>query len=136
MGQRERPKLRWETGRTPFASGTSDARLTQTGPLTPASVNPATRLSAAARKNTAGSAAATATAAITTSCPAAGSVTSTRTLRILERDGFVSGAAAGRAVSYELTPLGRSLLGPLTVVYEWTADHWDELLDARDPVEV
>ncbi|GAB3845059.1 hypothetical protein GCM10027610_060590 [Dactylosporangium cerinum] len=59
----------------------------------------------------------------------------TRALRMLERDGFVSRATAGRAVTYELTPLGRSLLGALNVVYEWTADHWDELLDARDPVD-
>ncbi|WP_432974059.1 winged helix-turn-helix transcriptional regulator [Dactylosporangium sp. CA-233914] len=59
----------------------------------------------------------------------------TRALRTLERDGFISRAAAGRAVTYELTPLGRSLLGPLKVVYEWTADHWDEILDARDPIE-
>lgn len=59
----------------------------------------------------------------------------TRALRVLERDGFVSHQTAGRAAAYELTPLGRSLLGPLAVVYEWTADHWDELLDARDPID-
>ncbi|MCP2328386.1 DNA-binding HxlR family transcriptional regulator [Hamadaea flava] len=60
----------------------------------------------------------------------------TRALRTLERDGFVVRSAAGRAVSYELTPLGRSLLGPLKALYAWTAEHWDEILDARDPVEV
>ncbi|NUO57916.1 MAG: helix-turn-helix transcriptional regulator [Hamadaea sp.] len=59
----------------------------------------------------------------------------TRALRTLERDGFVVRAAAGRAVSYELTSLGRSLLGPLNAVYAWTAEHWDEILDARDPAE-
>lgn len=59
----------------------------------------------------------------------------TRALRLLERDGFVSRRTADRAVVYQLTPLGRSLLGPLAVVYEWTAEHWDELLDARDPVD-
>ncbi|GAB3156556.1 helix-turn-helix domain-containing protein [Micromonospora sonneratiae] len=59
----------------------------------------------------------------------------TRALRTLERDGFVSRSTAGRTVTYELTPLGRSLLAPLKVVYQWTADHWDEILDARDPVE-
>lgn len=60
----------------------------------------------------------------------------TRALRTLARDGFVSRSTAGRTVTYELTPLGRSLLQPLRVVYQWTAEHWDELLDARDPVEV
>jgi DNA-binding HxlR family transcriptional regulator len=35
-------------------------------------------------------------------------------------------------VEYRLTELGRSILGPLDAVCEWTEEHWDELLDARD----
>ncbi len=58
----------------------------------------------------------------------------TRSLRNLERDGMVQRMAAGRSVTYALTPLGRSLLEPLDALCAWTADHWDELLDARDPV--
>ncbi|HEY0470811.1 MAG TPA: helix-turn-helix domain-containing protein [Kribbella sp.] len=59
----------------------------------------------------------------------------TQSLRSLERDGFVrrsEHALPVRRVVYELTPLGRSMLEPLRVVCEWTADHWDELLDARE----
>ena len=37
-------------------------------------------------------------------------------------------------MTYALTPLGRSLLEPLDALCAWTAEHWDELLDARDPV--
>lgn len=57
----------------------------------------------------------------------------TRSLRNLQRDGFVRRIPAGRTVTYELTDLGRSLLDMLTTVYAWTSEHWDELLDARDP---
>jgi DNA-binding HxlR family transcriptional regulator len=35
-------------------------------------------------------------------------------------------------VVYELTPLGHSMLGPIRTACEWTATHWDELLDARE----
>ena len=58
----------------------------------------------------------------------------TRSLRNLERDGMVERSVAGRAVTYALTSLGHSLLEPLDAVCAWTAEHWDELLDARDPV--
>jgi DNA-binding HxlR family transcriptional regulator len=58
----------------------------------------------------------------------------TRSLRNLQRDGLVARTVDGRAVSYALTALGRSLLEPLDVLCAWTAEHWDELLDARDPV--
>ncbi len=51
-----------------------------------------------------------------------------RALRALERDGFASRSATG----YSLTPLGRSLLELLLHVYSWTADHWDEIIDARE----
>jgi DNA-binding HxlR family transcriptional regulator len=57
----------------------------------------------------------------------------TRSLRNLERDGFVHRSAAGRSVAYELTALGRSLLVPLEALCAWTGEHWDELLEARDP---
>jgi len=59
----------------------------------------------------------------------------TQSLRSLEQDGLISRteyAVPVRRVVYELTPLGRSLLEPLRVACEWTADHWDELLDARE----
>jgi DNA-binding HxlR family transcriptional regulator len=59
----------------------------------------------------------------------------TQSLRTLERDGFVLRTAYDepvRRVTYELTDLGRSLLEPMRVVCDWTADHWDDLLDARE----
>jgi DNA-binding HxlR family transcriptional regulator len=61
----------------------------------------------------------------------------TRSLRALERDGLVGRtvhAGPVRRVEYALTPLGRSLLGPMDVACEWTRRHWDELLDAREGV--
>ncbi|MGW3495222.1 winged helix-turn-helix transcriptional regulator [Streptomyces sp. NPDC001020] len=59
----------------------------------------------------------------------------TQSLRRLARDGLVSrtvhtGPKPG--VEYALTPLGRSMLEPLDAVYAWVAEHWDELLDARE----
>ncbi|GAA4218651.1 hypothetical protein GCM10022220_53680 [Actinocatenispora rupis] len=57
----------------------------------------------------------------------------TASLRGLERDGFVRRTAhPDRTVEYELTPLGRSLLGPLDAACAWAAEHWEELLDARE----
>ncbi|XKK42274.1 helix-turn-helix transcriptional regulator [Nocardiopsis sp. ARC36] len=53
----------------------------------------------------------------------------TRALRSLERDGFITHSPTG----YRLTPLGRSLLALLLDVYAWTTEHWDEIVDARDP---
>lgn len=46
----------------------------------------------------------------------------TQTLRSLERDGFVTRTAYPEIpprVEYALTPLGRSLLGPLRALEEW-----------------
>jgi DNA-binding HxlR family transcriptional regulator len=57
----------------------------------------------------------------------------TRSLRNLERDGFVHRTSVGRAVTYELTDLGSSMLDLLTTVYAWSDEHLDELLDAYDP---
>ncbi|WP_077062057.1 helix-turn-helix domain-containing protein [Streptomyces sp. MP131-18] len=59
----------------------------------------------------------------------------TRTLRALERDGLLTRTAhpgPARRVDYALTPLGRSILEPLAAVCAWTAEHWDELVDARE----
>ncbi|MFG2293901.1 winged helix-turn-helix transcriptional regulator [Streptomyces sp. NPDC048603] len=56
----------------------------------------------------------------------------TQSLRGLERDGFVARVAPGRAGGYALTALGRGLLGPLDAACEWTREHWDELIDARE----
>ncbi|MBO2452138.1 helix-turn-helix transcriptional regulator [Actinomadura barringtoniae] len=75
----------------------------------------------------------------------------TQSLRGLERDGLVRrtvqapqthtdevgpGGAGGRPpsgrIEYALTPLGRSLLGPMAVACAWADEHWEELLDARE----
>jgi DNA-binding HxlR family transcriptional regulator len=59
----------------------------------------------------------------------------TRSLRTLERDGFVSRTVVpGPAphVEYALTPLGRSLLEPIAAACAWAAEHWEELLTARE----
>lgn len=59
----------------------------------------------------------------------------TQSLRALERDGFVARTvhrAPARHVEYELTALGRSLVGPLDIACAWTREHWDELIDARE----
>ncbi|TVT20778.1 helix-turn-helix transcriptional regulator [Amycolatopsis rhizosphaerae] len=56
----------------------------------------------------------------------------TQSLRSLERSGFVIRHAGQAMVEYELTPLGRSLLGPIAVARDWAQEHWDELLDARE----
>ncbi|GAA4861595.1 helix-turn-helix domain-containing protein [Kitasatospora terrestris] len=59
----------------------------------------------------------------------------TQSLRALERDGFVSRRehrGPVRHVEYALTPLGRSLLGPLDTACAWAEQHWDELIDARE----
>ncbi|WP_344830224.1 helix-turn-helix domain-containing protein [Actinocorallia longicatena] len=56
----------------------------------------------------------------------------TQSLRTLERDGLVERSVEGRRVTYALTPLGRSLLGPLSVLCAWAEEHWDELVDARE----
>ncbi len=59
----------------------------------------------------------------------------TQSLRTLERDGLISRtemAGPIRHVEYELTALGRSMLAPMDVACAWTAEHWDELIDARE----
>ncbi|MBJ7905628.1 winged helix-turn-helix transcriptional regulator [Streptomyces sp. NPDC003656] len=59
----------------------------------------------------------------------------TRSLRALERDGFVIRTVhvgPARDVRYALTPLGRSLLPLLDAARVWAEGHLDELLDARE----
>ncbi|MFF4218715.1 winged helix-turn-helix transcriptional regulator [Streptomyces nondiastaticus] len=59
----------------------------------------------------------------------------TQSLRSLERDGLIKRtvhAGAAPRVEYELTPLGLSMLQPLDAACAWVAEHWDELLDARE----
>ncbi|WP_018654433.1 winged helix-turn-helix transcriptional regulator [Actinomadura flavalba] len=59
----------------------------------------------------------------------------TRSLRSLERDGFVQRTVLPGPkphVEYELTQLGHSVLHPLAAACAWTSDHWDDLLEARE----
>src|SRR4051794_38166173 len=59
----------------------------------------------------------------------------TETLKSLERDGLVARevyAETPPRVEYSLTPLGRSLTGPLFTLYEWSEQHFEDVLAARD----
>jgi DNA-binding HxlR family transcriptional regulator len=56
----------------------------------------------------------------------------TQTLRSLERDGFVTRTVFPEIpprVEYELTNLGRSLLGPLRALEEWAVANMTEVVD-------
>lgn len=58
----------------------------------------------------------------------------TRKLRDLEQDGFVSRTVHPESppkVVYELTELGRSVLGPIRVMLEWSLDAYPEVQKAR-----
>ncbi len=58
----------------------------------------------------------------------------TQTLRQLERDGLVTRtvhAVVPVRVDYELTELGRDLIGPLGVLHRWARDHIEEIVAAR-----
>ncbi|HEX6653942.1 MAG TPA: helix-turn-helix domain-containing protein [Thermoleophilaceae bacterium] len=60
--------------------------------------------------------------------------TLTQTLRALERDGVIARrvyAQVPARVEYSLTPLGWSLTAPLMAMYEWAAEHGDDLEAAR-----
>ena len=60
--------------------------------------------------------------------------TLTQTLRSLERDGVIARrvyAEVPARVEYSLTPLGWSLTEPLMAMYEWAADHLQDLEAAR-----
>lgn len=58
----------------------------------------------------------------------------TRTLRALEQDGIVARrvyATVPPSVEYSLTPLGQSLLRPLSALADWAVAHRDEVTAAR-----
>lgn len=58
----------------------------------------------------------------------------TQTLRNLQRDGLVSRKVfptVPPAVEYSLTPLGRSLLGPINVLTQWANENMAEVMKAR-----
>ncbi len=60
--------------------------------------------------------------------------TLTQTLRALERDGLSArrvDAEVPPKVEYSLTPLGWSLTGPLMAMYEWAAEHLDDVEASR-----
>lgn len=59
----------------------------------------------------------------------------TLTLRALERDGLVTRTVHPTIpprVEYELTPLGRTLLGPLKALAQWAVDNRDVIGGARE----
>jgi DNA-binding HxlR family transcriptional regulator len=58
----------------------------------------------------------------------------TLTLRQLERDGIVSRtvhATVPPRVDYALTPLGESVLEPISALMRWAAEHGTDIADAR-----
>lgn len=58
----------------------------------------------------------------------------TDTLRTLERDGIVERrvfAEVPPRVEYELTPLGSTLIEPLSALRHWAESHFDEVQAAR-----
>lgn len=58
----------------------------------------------------------------------------TRTLRALERDGLAARTVYPTippSVEYDLTPLGRTLLNPLSALAGWAVDHGAEIATAR-----
>ncbi|HHW4678570.1 MAG TPA: winged helix-turn-helix transcriptional regulator [Xylella sp.] len=59
----------------------------------------------------------------------------TQTLRHLERNGMIHRkvyATKPPKVEYALTPLGSSLLTPVTQLLRWASTHHDEVRNARD----
>ncbi|MEW2577508.1 winged helix-turn-helix transcriptional regulator [Streptomyces syringium] len=59
----------------------------------------------------------------------------TETLRRLESNGLVERHAYAEApprVEYELTALGRTLLGPIDAFGAWAFEHGDEVMAAQD----
>ena len=58
----------------------------------------------------------------------------TQTLRGLERDGLIDRTVYPQVpprVEYRLTPLGRTLVGPVSSVVRWTETHVDEIQIAQ-----
>lgn len=59
----------------------------------------------------------------------------TRTLRGLERDGFVSRTvhpSVPPSVEYDLTDLGRTFLAPLSALADWAVLHGPDITTARE----
>jgi DNA-binding HxlR family transcriptional regulator len=59
----------------------------------------------------------------------------TRALRTLDRDGLVARTVYPTippSVEYDLTPLGRTLLTPLSALADWAVDHGEEIATARN----
>lgn len=59
----------------------------------------------------------------------------TQTLRALERDGLIEREVFAQVpprVDYELTPLGQTLLEPLTTLRHWAENNVSAMLRARD----
>ncbi|PVG81270.1 transcriptional regulator [Nocardioides gansuensis] len=59
----------------------------------------------------------------------------TQTLRTLERDGLVARHVTPSVpvrVDYELTPLGRSILGPIRQLKAWAEAHMPEVAEAQE----
>jgi DNA-binding HxlR family transcriptional regulator len=58
----------------------------------------------------------------------------TQTLRAMERDGLVSRTATLQVpvrVDYELTAAGRSLIGPLKALEDWSIEHFTGIVDSQ-----
>lgn len=58
----------------------------------------------------------------------------TENLRSLQRDGYLTrsvNAGPPVAVSYELTPLGRELVGMMKPIVFWSSEHMDDVRSAR-----
>jgi DNA-binding HxlR family transcriptional regulator len=61
----------------------------------------------------------------------------TSTLRSLETDGLINRRVLPTSpvtVEYSLTPLGKTLSGPLAAIRDWAEQHIDAVLDARAQV--
>ena len=59
----------------------------------------------------------------------------TQTLRDMERDGLVKRTMYPEIpprVEYELTPLGKTLCGPIAALTQWAHDHIDEVKSAQE----
>jgi DNA-binding HxlR family transcriptional regulator len=72
--------------------------------------------------------------AILTAVPGISQRMLTRTLRLLERDGMVDRRAFAEVpprVEYELTGVGRTLIGPVSALVAWTTDHHDHIEASR-----
>ena len=61
----------------------------------------------------------------------------TQTLRSLEADGLVARQVLPTrpvTVEYSLTPLGRTLTGPLAAIRDWAEQHIESVLEARTKI--